>query len=122
GRLYIDMRLVDGQDLGSVLESRGPLRPAVAADVIAQAAAALDAAHASGLVHRDVKPSNMLLTGLTDDPDAVPFVYLVDFGIARSVAQEGTALTATTATVGTVAYMSPERISGEQGDHRTDVY
>ena len=122
GRLYLDMRMVEGRDLGSVLESNGALPVEVGVEVIAQIAAALDAAHASGLIHRDVKPSNVLLTGTVDDPTTVPFAYLVDFGIARSAVQEGTALTATTATVGTVAYMSPERIGGLPGDLRTDVY
>ena len=122
GRLFIDMRLVEGHDLGSVLQTHGTLPVHIAVELVAQTASALDAAHASGLVHRDVKPSNILLTGLTDKLDIVPFAYLVDFGIARSSAQEGTALTATTATVGTVAYMSPERISGAPSDLRTDVY
>ncbi|WP_375497676.1 serine/threonine-protein kinase [uncultured Jatrophihabitans sp.] len=122
GRLFLDMRLVEGHDLGSILASRGVLPVGVAVELVAQIASALDAAHLSGLVHRDVKPSNILLTGLTDALDDVPFAYLVDFGIARSAAQEGTALTATTATVGTVAYMSPERISGLPSDLRTDVY
>ena len=73
-------------------------------------------------MHRDVKPSNVLLTGVTDEADMNPFAYLVDFGIARSSTQEGTALTATSGTIGTVAYMSPERIGGEHGDRRTDIY
>ena len=122
GTLFIDMRLVEGSDLGSVLAARGRLPIATAVSVVSQVASALDAAHASGLVHRDVKPSNVLLTGMTEEEDANPFAYLVDFGIARSSTQEGTALTATTGTVGTVAYMSPERIAGEHGDLRTDIY
>jgi hypothetical protein len=80
---------------------------------VAQAAGALDAAHADGLVHRDVKPSNVLLTG--DD-----HVYLADFGIAHSVA--ATTLTGTGATIGTAAYMAPERYASGRGDHRVDVY
>jgi serine/threonine-protein kinase len=121
GQLFLDMRLVEGRDLGSLLTD-GALPADTAVNVISQVAAALDAAHASGLVHRDVKPSNILLTGLTEGDHANPFAYLVDFGIARSATEEGTALTATSATIGTVAYMSPERIDGDHGDRRTDIY
>src|SRR4051794_9420639 len=78
GRLFIDMRMVDGVDLATVLE-RGPLDPARAVHLVAQVAAALDAAHAAGLVHRDVKPSNVLVAGSGADE----FAYLIDFGIAR---------------------------------------
>src|SRR5581483_792606 len=95
GRLFIDMRLVEGRDLGSGLATRGRLAPEVAVEVVRQTAAALDAAHGSGLVHRDVKPSNVLLSGLSNEPEAVPFAYLVDFGVARSAMQEGSALTTT---------------------------
>ncbi|HEY1486367.1 MAG TPA: serine/threonine-protein kinase, partial [Micromonosporaceae bacterium] len=122
GTLFIDMRLVEGEDLGSLLSRRGALSLESAVSIIGQVAAALDAAHEHDLVHRDVKPSNVLLTGVTDEADMNPFAYLVDFGIARSSTQEGTALTATSGTIGTVAYMSPERIGGEHGDKRTDVY
>jgi serine/threonine protein kinase len=121
GQLFLDMRLVEGRDLGSLLTD-GALPAETAVNIISQVAAALDAAHASGLVHRDVKPSNILLTGLTEGDHANPFAYLVDFGIARSSTEEGTALTATSATIGTIAYMSPERIGGDHGDRRTDIY
>ena len=76
GVLYIDMRLVEGGSLKDELKSNGPLDPSRAASIIAQVAAALDAAHADGLVHRDIKPENVLLNA--DD-----FAYLVDFGIAH---------------------------------------
>ena len=76
GTLYIDMRLVDGASLKDELRANGPLEPRRAASIITQVAAALDAAHADGLVHRDIKPENVLLT-----PD--DFAYLVDFGIAH---------------------------------------
>ncbi|MCV6982594.1 serine/threonine protein kinase, partial [Mycolicibacterium pulveris] len=76
GVLYIDMRLVEGHDLKTVLAENGPLDPARATSIVAQVAAALDAAHACGLVHRDVKPENVLL-------NRNDFAYLVDFGIAH---------------------------------------
>jgi len=122
GRLFIDMRLVEGRDLGSIIETDGPLPPVTAVKIISQVASALDAAHRNGLIHRDVKPSNILIAEDDEQDEAEPFAYLVDFGIARPVAQDGTALTATTGTVGTVAYMSPERIAGQIGDKSTDVY
>ncbi|WP_232666049.1 serine/threonine-protein kinase [Pseudonocardia sp. TRM90224] len=113
GRLFIDMRLVDGADLGAALAA-GPLPPERAVRVVEQTAQALDAAHADGLVHRDVKPSNILLTGQD-------FVYLVDFGIAYDgVAQDG--LTATGTAVGTVDYMAPERFGGAAAEPAADIY
>lgn len=115
GRLYLDMRLVEGEDLSTTLTARGPMSPAEAVDVIGQVASALDAAHAEGLVHRDVKPSNVLLaTG--------GFAYLVDFGIARSMAANAD-ITGTGIPIGTVAYMAPERFEPHgRVDHRVDVY
>jgi len=122
GQLFIDMRLVEGRDLGSVLVERHALSTGVGVKILSQVASALEAAHQSGLVHRDVKPSNVLLAGWSNSEEDEPFAYLVDFGIARAANQEGTALTATSGTVGTVAYMSPERIGGSPGDRRTDIY
>ncbi len=115
GRLYLDMRLVTGDDLGAILAREGPLTPARAVEVITQLASALDAAHADGLVHRDVKPSNALVTG---DPE---FVYLVDFGIARPIDGDPR-LTLTGGVVGTLHYMAPERFDGRPVDGRVDVY
>jgi len=83
GRLYIDMRLVDGEDMGDRLTARGAMPPADVVDVLGQIAGALDAAHAAGLVHRDVKPSNVLLSP-ADGVSGRDFAYLVDFGIARA--------------------------------------
>ena len=120
GRLFIDMRLVEGHSLADRLES-GPLPPAIAVGIIAQVAGALDAAHAQGLVHRDVKPANILLVG-PERPGRAPFAYLVDFGIARVLPSGSQTVQTTTATVGTVSYMAPERILGQSGDHRVDVY
>ena len=112
GRLYVDMRLVESQDLQAVLDS-GPLPPTRAAWIIEQVAAALEAAHRIGLVHRDVKPSNILVA----EHD---FTYLIDFGIARSAGDSG--LTGTGNTIGSMAYMAPERISTGSVDPRSDVY
>lgn len=101
GRLFVDMMLIEGEDLGTLLRS-GPLPPQRAIKIIEQIALALFAAHRIGLVHRDVKPSNILVT--EDD-----FAYLIDFGIARVAGEAG--LTYTGAAVGTWAYMAPERFS-----------
>ncbi len=116
GRLYIDMRLVDGIDLAGLIAQEGPLHPARVVRIVEQAARALDAAHARALVHRDVKPSNLLVA-------AQDFVYLVDFGIAQ-VGGAGAAppLTADGSTVGTFDYMAPERLWGREVDGRADVY
>ncbi|WP_458690905.1 serine/threonine-protein kinase [Nocardia tengchongensis] len=112
GRLYIDMELIEGSDLGRTLREEGSLPPARAVDLVSQVAAALDIAHQAGLVHRDVKPSNVLTL-----PSG--FAYLIDFGIARGVGQA--TITSTGMAVGTWAYMAPERYSGTE-DLRSDVY
>jgi serine/threonine protein kinase len=106
------MRLVEGRDLQAVLAD-GPLEPSRAVRVIEQVARALHAAHKVGLVHRDVKPSNILL----DDDD---FAYLIDFGIAR--AADATAMTQTGGMIGTVHYMAPERFRAGDVDARADIY
>jgi serine/threonine-protein kinase len=113
GHLYLVMPVIDGIDVGTLLKRDGPLSPQRAVAVIEQLAAALDAAHKQGLVHRDVKPSNALLTG--DD-----FVYLIDFGIAHDAA--ATRLTNTGMMVGTLAYMAPERFTTGIADARADIY
>ena len=120
GRLFIDMRLVEGVDLASVVKAEGPMAPRRAVGILAQVAAALDAAHAAGLVHRDVKPSNVLVRGHDEDE----FAYLIDFGIARATAgrTSGPALTLTGATLGTLDYMAPERFENRPVDGRADVY
>jgi serine/threonine-protein kinase len=115
--LFIAMRLVEGTDLGRMLTEEGPLDPMLAAELVAQAASALDAAHARGLVHRDVKPANLLVAG---DP-ARPHVYLTDFGLARRDGSS-TALTTTGQWMGTPDYAAPEQIDGDDVDARTDVY
>ncbi|MCZ8382649.1 bifunctional serine/threonine-protein kinase/transporter substrate-binding domain-containing protein [Mycobacterium sp. CPCC 205372] len=114
GRLYLDMRLIDGRNLGTMLgESDKPLDPAFAVTIVEQVACALDAAHEADLIHRDVKPSNILIT----DRD---FVYLIDFGLARSAGESG--MTTAGSTLGTLAYMAPERFEGGKIDSRVDVY
>ncbi|MFG3620573.1 protein kinase [Nocardia sp. NPDC047654] len=112
GRLYIDMQFVEGADLAGKLVAEGPMAPAVAIGVIGHVAAALDVAHRAGLVHRDVKPSNIVV-----HPSG--FTYLIDFGIAHGLGQ--TAVTTTGMAIGTLAYMAPERFSGK-ADGRADVY
>jgi serine/threonine-protein kinase len=113
GVLYIDMRLVEGASLKDVLQAGGPLDANRASSIIAQVAAALDAAHADGLVHRDIKPENVLL-----NPD--DFAYLVDFGIAHTGGDPG--VTSTGMIVGSSAYMAPERFSGGPVGPPADVY
>lgn len=114
GRLYVDMRLIEGRDLVDyITESGGRLSPERTVAVVEQVAAALDSAQQAGLIHRDIKPKNILVTTARD------FVYLIDFGLAR--AEADTQLTQTGATMGTVAYMAPERFKG-MTDHRADVY
>ena len=114
GQLYVDMRLIEGRDLLQYMaEHGGRLSPERAVAVIEQVAAALDSAHEVGLIHRDIKPKNILVTTARD------FVYLIDFGIARTLTD--TSLTQTGHTMGTVAYMAPERFRGTT-DHRADVY
>ncbi|MGY1650777.1 serine/threonine-protein kinase [Geodermatophilus sp. SYSU D01119] len=126
GRLFLDMRLVRGRDLATVLTEEGPLAPARAVSIVGQVAHALDAAHAEGLVHRDVKPSNVLVCSTSGEPaeDDDEFVYLVDFGIARSVGTDGgtTALTQVGSAVGSFDYMAPERFLERPADARADVY
>jgi serine/threonine-protein kinase len=113
GHLYLVMRYVAGTDLQGVLRRDGRLSPGRAARVVAQLAAGLDAAHAAGLVHRDVKPANVLVAG--------EHVYLGDFGLTR-VQNSDTRITESGSWVGTVDYMSPEHLCGDRCDARSDVY
>ena len=113
GVLYIDMRLVEGSNLNAVLKRNGPLDPVRATSIIAQVAEALDAAHAAGLIHRDVKPENILLT-----PNN--FTYLVDFGIAHLGGESG--ITSAGSAIGSFAYMAPERFTGGPIGTQADVY
>ncbi len=117
--LYIVMRYVAGGDLKTLLNSSGPLDAQQALSVLAPVAMALDAAHAHGLVHRDVKPANILLQ--RSSSGAIEHVYLTDFGIAKSAAFSG-GLTGAGASIGTVGYMAPEQLEGREVSAQTDVY
>jgi len=117
GLLFIAMRCVEGSDLRAVIESERRLAPGRAADLTRQIAAALDAAHAKGLVHRDVKPANVLVTGGPGEEHA----YLTDFGLSKRASSQSGA-TKTGEWMGTVDYVAPEQIEGRSVDGRTDVY
>ena len=114
GTVYVVTRWVEGTELGTLILERGALEPARAARIVAQIAAALAMAHAKGLVHRDVKPSNVILT-----PE--DHVYLTDFGLAKRAAT-APGLTAVDQMRGTVDYVAPELIEGSEPDARSDVY
>jgi serine/threonine protein kinase len=114
---YIAMRFVSGSDLGKRIAREGRLEPAQAVALIAQVGNGLDAIHAAGLVHRDVKPANVLLSGEQGSEHA----YITDFGVARNVATQS-GLTQTGRFVGTLDYVAPEQISGAAVDARVDVY
>ncbi len=117
GQLFIDMRLVEGGDLAELIAT-GPLPARRAVDIVSQVAEALDAAHAQSLVHRDVKPSNVLLVGAERAERGV--AYLTDFGIARAL--DGPTISRTAMGMGSAAYMAPERFTGDDWDERVDVY
>jgi serine/threonine protein kinase, bacterial len=111
-RLFVDMRLINGRDLHTLVAA-GPPEPVRAVLIIEQTAKALQAVHHAGVVHRDVKPSNILVT----DDD---FAYLIDFGIARATGEAGS--TTTGGVIGTLHYMAPERFTKGPVDARSDVY
>jgi YVTN family beta-propeller protein len=117
GLLFVTMDLIDGVDLGRLLRSDGALEPARAVTIVAQIGAALDAAHERGLLHRDVKPGNVLIEERAGGERA----YLTDFGLTKRIASN-TGVTATGAFVGTIDYVAPEQIKGGTLDARTDVY
>src|SRR3954454_11407290 len=113
GLLYIAMKFIDGVDLGNVLDTEERLTPQRTVDLLTDIADALDIAHGAGLVHRDVKPGNVLVDSVRS--------YLTDFGLTKRIASR-TALTAAGRTVGTAAYLAPEQIRGQDVDARTDIY
>jgi YVTN family beta-propeller protein len=118
GLLFVTMDLIEGTDLRGLLRQHGRLDPQHAVRITADVAGALDAAHAKGLVHRDIKPGNVLIERPGEDGE---HVYLTDFGLARAV-EATTGITATGAFVGTLDYVAPEQIRGQRVDARSDVY
>jgi serine/threonine-protein kinase len=120
GVLYIAMRFVDGRDLRALMDRQGPLSARQTIRITAQIASALDAAHAHGLVHRDVKPGNILIAEGTDS-EHPEHAYLTDFGLTKkSLSLSG--LTTVGQFVGTVDYVAPEQISGKPVDGRCDLF
>ena len=117
GTLYLAMAYIDGRDLREILKEDGPLETERAVDLVGQVASALDAAHALGLIHRDVKPGNVLVAQTAAGEHA----YLCDFGLAKHVSSVNS-LTGERAFVGTIAYISPEQIEGGAIDARADIY
>ncbi|MGH3772441.1 MAG: protein kinase domain-containing protein [Pseudonocardiaceae bacterium] len=117
GALYIAMRYVSGGDLRELLEATGPLSLQQASAMIAAVAEALDAVHAHGMVHRDVKPANILIDGRGGQEH----YYLSDFGISK-IASLGGSLTSTGQIVGTIDYISPEQVQAKPVDGRADLY
>jgi len=118
GVLFIAMRLVTGADLWGVLRREGALSPERALELLSPVASALDAAHAAGLVHRDVKPGNILVDERPGRPD---HVYLADFGLSKG-AVAGISLAGAGAVVGTPSYAAPEQVQGHDVDGRADQY
>ncbi len=117
GLLFVTMDYVEGTDVRGLLNREGFLGPDDAVAILTQVAAALDAAHSRGLIHRDIKPGNVLI----EHRDEGDHAYLTDFGLARAIDSQ-TGLTASGAFIGTIDYAAPEQIKGERLDARTDVY
>jgi serine/threonine-protein kinase len=120
GELWLEMPLLPGEDLTEMLRREGALSPPSALRICEQVAEALDAAHAIGLVHRDVKPANIRL--VPDPLGEPPSAYLGDFGLTKSMSPDDPTITGLFEVMGTVHYMSPEQAGGQQLDGRTDVY
>jgi eukaryotic-like serine/threonine-protein kinase len=119
GRHYIVMEYVQGRSGAQILQRQGPLDPETAAEAGIQACAGLDYAHRRGIIHRDVKPGNLMIVGGPVGGGAMT-VKLTDFGIARALAQ--TRITQVGSVVGTAAYLAPEQVRGEEATPATDVY
>src|SRR4051794_6872618 len=114
GVAFLVMRFIEGDDLRTLVRRGGPLAPGRAVEILAQAAAGLDAIHHAGYVHRDVKPANVLI-------DREGHVYVTDFGLAKQVLSRSGG-TGSGQWVGTLDYVAPEQIRGGQVDARADVY
>ncbi|UGT40474.1 Stk1 family PASTA domain-containing Ser/Thr kinase [Nocardia yamanashiensis] len=112
---YIVMEYVDGDTLRDIVRGKGPLAPRRAMEIIADVCAALDFSHRNGIVHRDMKPANIMI-------NRAGAVKVMDFGIARAIADSSNPMTQTAAVIGTAQYLSPEQARGEQVDARSDVY
>jgi serine/threonine protein kinase len=119
GRHYIVMEYVDGRSGAQILQRQGPVEPETAADIGVQACAGLDYAHRRGIIHRDVKPGNLMVVGGPVSGGEMT-VKLTDFGIARAIEQ--TRITQVGSVVGTAAYLAPEQVRGEEATPATDVY
>jgi serine/threonine protein kinase len=117
--IFIVMELIRGRSLRTVLDDRGPLPPLEAVNIAMQVGRALEHAHRAGLVHRDVKPANILLC---DEPGRLGQVKVTDFGIVKAILDEGNDITETGAVVGTARYLAPEQAQGATADPRTDIY
>jgi len=112
---YIVMEYVDGETLRDIVRSEGPMSPRRAMEVMGDVCAALDFSHRHGIIHRDVKPANVMI-------NRAGSVKVMDFGIARAIADGTSTMTQTAAVMGTAQYLSPEQARGEQVDARSDVY
>lgn len=119
GLVYLAMEFIEGESLSALLKREIAMHPVVAADIMAQCADALNAAHELGILHRDIKPDNIMVS---KRPDGTFVVKLVDFGIARTMERGSQQVTRTGFAVGTPEYMSPEQLSGDVLDARSDQY
>ncbi len=119
GMIYLAMEYVDGESLAKLVERERAVHPVRAAEIIKQAADALDVAHGLGILHRDLKPENIMITRTRERLD---LVKIVDFGIARAMTSDSQRVTRTGSMVGTPEYMSPEQFAGDELDARTDIY
>lgn len=122
GLVYVVMEFVDGKDLASLLTTRRRLDWQRACRIMLDVSAALDAAHQANVLHRDVKPANIMLTRVRQGGTYVDSIKLVDFGLAKLTAGENTSLTGTGMTLGTPGFMAPEQLLGEELDGRADVF
>ena len=126
GQLWISMRFIDGTNAEQALRNEpAGMQPERVVRIIGKVASALDYAHRHGLLHRDVKPANILLTPGPEDEDELERVFLSDFGVAKAIGEASdsmSSLTSTGSVVATLDYASPEQIKGQALDHRSDIY